>query len=288
MAATLSVTELAIAENALGQSNSSIAILTSLPPLLGEEADVVGKVNRQTAIEAVAARRERRRSINLSTPIVTALSPASSHNNQVGGVSFTPTDKNRVTMAHFLRDTGIGQPMKQPAAAPAKKSSPRRILTRSATGSSPQKKLTPSSSVAVAVAPRVRVVNGEIVVDEEATSLASTTSAQSDIPMDIVNETGRHLTSHAFVKTIGNNRWSRDDTELFYDALSMCGTDFSLISILFPRRSREQVKGKYKVEERANPSRIAMALKNRKALDAAWFDRAKKEREELEGGGKEK
>lgn len=58
-------------------------------------------------------------------------------------------------------------------------------------------------------------------------------------------------------------RWSKQDTELFYQAIQQFGTDLSMIQQLFPGRTRRQVKLKYKKEERQQPLRLREALTNR-------------------------
>lgn len=56
------------------------------------------------------------------------------------------------------------------------------------------------------------------------------------------------------------NPWTEEDTEAFYSALSMWGTDFSIINALFPARTRRQIKLKFVREERADPVRVNRAL----------------------------
>ena len=53
----------------------------------------------------------------------------------------------------------------------------------------------------------------------------------------------------------------------------MCGTDFSMIQTFFTHRTRSQIKGKYKLEEKSNPTRINKSLKSRKAFDPNFKDR---------------
>jgi hypothetical protein len=187
-------------------------------------------------------------------------------------------EKPKITMSHFLKDSGTGVPMS--SSLEASKGSSTKNTPRSVT---PVSALIPSRSVTTVVAPQVRIIDGEIVVDEDSL-LTSVPPPSSDLlPMDVIHETGRHLTSHAFVKTTGNNRWKSQETVQFYEALSMCGTDFSLISMFFPHKSREQIKGKYKIEERTNPDKVAIYLKNRKPIDMEWIERVQNGNETKEG-----
>ncbi|ELQ76182.1 Transcription initiation factor TFIIIB, Bdp1 subunit [Trachipleistophora hominis] len=57
-------------------------------------------------------------------------------------------------------------------------------------------------------------------------------------------------------------RWSQKETQLFYKALELCGLDFTLISKLFTRKSRKQVKKKYMKEESLNRRKIEEIVKN--------------------------
>jgi hypothetical protein len=50
------------------------------------------------------------------------------------------------------------------------------------------------------------------------------------------------------------------DTLRFYQALRMCGTDFTLIAHVFPNRDRNDIKRKFKTEDKANRTLIDSAL----------------------------
>ncbi|KAK7385499.1 hypothetical protein VNO78_31221 [Psophocarpus tetragonolobus] len=46
--------------------------------------------------------------------------------------------------------------------------------------------------------------------------------------------------------------WSKQDTERFYEAVRTMGTDFSMIQLLFPDKTRHQIKLKFKNEDKKN------------------------------------
>lgn len=50
------------------------------------------------------------------------------------------------------------------------------------------------------------------------------------------------------------------DTLRFYQALRMFGTDFTLISKVFPDRDRNDIKRKFKTEDKANRTLVDSAL----------------------------
>lgn len=59
-------------------------------------------------------------------------------------------------------------------------------------------------------------------------------------------------------------KWKERDTKKFFKALSLFGTDFSMVALLFKGRDRSQLINKYHKEERDNPNRIEAALQAHK------------------------
>ncbi|GAM40828.1 hypothetical protein TCE0_041r13479 [Talaromyces pinophilus] len=111
--------------------------------------------------------------------------------------------------------------------------------------------------------PRMRIVNGEIVVDN--------TSLQIDRHADAAREFGegehvvesrlnRKVNQATYGKRTKAESWDEELTDLFYRGLRMFGTDFSLISKMFPGRNRRQIKLKFNNEERKDPERIKRTL----------------------------
>lgn len=197
----------------------------------------------------------------------------------------TGSGAEKRTMAYFLKDSGEGREMPGTSTAssssepPLSPSKTRRIVNLRNIKAPPR-----SAATSTALAPQVRVVDGAIVYDEKfsaALSIPSAASATADIEQELEyvdedDENGKHLTSATYsTRAKGSNRWSPAETDLFYEALSMCGTDFSMVQTLFPHRTRPQIKGKYKLEEKSNPNRINAALRNKKAFDPTFKDRVR-------------
>jgi transcription factor TFIIIB component B'' len=122
-----------------------------------------------------------------------------------------------------------------------------------------------------------RVVNGEIVEDEETLQIDRRAQAQAEIAMQAPIEEENDLTRFHNRATYMNDRkrdekdrvplwksksdpWSEDETGRFYDALKNWGTDFMIISQLFPPKTRAQIKKKFNREERIDPERVNAAL----------------------------
>ncbi|OAA50011.1 Homeodomain-like protein [Beauveria brongniartii RCEF 3172] len=135
--------------------------------------------------------------------------------------------------------------------------------------------LTPSGDVSrgggggpAPAGPQFRIVDGQIVVDQSSLVMdrhARAAAAQAGEDMETIEENDftRLITSSSFMTTSklrGPNIWTDDETELFYRGLLMFGTEFQMISHMFPGKQRRHVKLKFNREERCNPSRIDAAL----------------------------
>ena len=194
------------------------------------------------------------------------------------------TAAEKRTMAYYLKDSGEGREMPNVQAAgngsstdPSLSPSKTRRIVNLRNIKAPSR----SAATSTALAPQVRVVNGAIVYDEKFSAAISIPvgSKIGDLEEEVEyvdedDEHGKHLTSATYsVRSKGSNRWNSSETDLFYEALSMCGTDFSIVQTFFPHRTRAQVKGKYKLEEKSNAKRINAALKDKKAFDPTFKDR---------------
>lgn len=82
----------------------------------------------------------------------------------------------------------------------------------------------------------------------------------------------KKLNYHSYMSRPQSVRWSKADTELFYQAIRQFGTDFAMIQQLFPNRTRHQVKLKFKNEERKHPLQVHDALVHR-SKDHSHFER---------------
>lgn len=61
--------------------------------------------------------------------------------------------------------------------------------------------------------------------------------------------------------------WPKWETLKFYKALNTVGTDFLLMQSLFPTRTRQELKKKYKKEEKLNQRLIEKALRYHQEFD---------------------
>ena len=116
--------------------------------------------------------------------------------------------------------------------------------------------------------PRMRLVDGQIVIDETSLNLDRHKIAAANAGiMEIVQEDEfTHMTNSAtYMKKEKVKFWDYEAEKRFYDGLRQFGTDFEMISMLFKDRSRRHIKLKYNKEERVNPQKITAALIHEKA-----------------------
>ncbi|KAL4941446.1 hypothetical protein BDV06DRAFT_223126 [Aspergillus oleicola] len=111
--------------------------------------------------------------------------------------------------------------------------------------------------------PVMRIVNGEIVLDTASLQVDRHADAErnGDELEDVVeNSLTRKINQATYGKRSKTESWDENMTELFYRGLRMFGTDFMVISKMFPGRSRRQIKLKFNNEERRDPQRIKETL----------------------------
>lgn len=127
-----------------------------------------------------------------------------------------------------------------------------------------------------ALVPKQIIVNGQIVVAAESREVAFGTGLEQAViqDADVALEDDRiykYVNQGTLGKKAGRghgSRWDEERTDLFYKGLRMFGTDFGMISNLFPTWDRKQVKLKFLIEEKARPDRVrqSVAAKERVSL----------------------
>ncbi|CCJ31287.1 unnamed protein product [Pneumocystis jirovecii] len=126
-------------------------------------------------------------------------------------------------------------------------------------------------------APQVRVVNGKIVIDENSLQIdrrERDINPNTEIELVEENDLSRKVNSASWGKREKSDRWSKEDTQKFYNALSQWGTDFGLICKMFPNRSQRQIKNKFNSEEKKYPEKIDIAIKSRQPIDIVAYSKA--------------
>jgi len=116
--------------------------------------------------------------------------------------------------------------------------------------------------------PRVKVApNGEIILDETSLHLETNDQKKAKEVLQkspVVFETNRTSTNYGtWSKKRRHNDWSEKETIKFYKALSVVGSDFSMMETIFKNRSRNELKLKFKKEEQCNIKIIDKCLKEK-------------------------
>eukprot|EP00826_Nyctotherus_ovalis_P043612 TRINITY_DN4611_c0_g1_i1.p1 TRINITY_DN4611_c0_g1~~TRINITY_DN4611_c0_g1_i1.p1 ORF type:complete len:265 (+),score=59.04 TRINITY_DN4611_c0_g1_i1:229-1023(+) len=100
-------------------------------------------------------------------------------------------------------------------------------------------------------APQISYINGKLQVLKESL----------DVYLSGDEEVRNKESSRGRRRKEKSEKWLPEETERFYKALQIFGTDFSIIVRLLPGRSRKQIKNKFNREERENPEKIDSILK---------------------------
>ncbi|KAL7912918.1 hypothetical protein GGI35DRAFT_441460 [Trichoderma velutinum] len=130
----------------------------------------------------------------------------------------------------------------------------------------------PTPAAPPASGPQFRIVDGQIIIDQSSLVMdrhARAAATRGDMETVEENDFTRLITSSSFMNTSklkGPNIWTDEETELFYRGLRMFGTEFEMISHMFPNKQRRHVKLKYNREERHCPHLINAALIGEKTV----------------------
>ena len=126
---------------------------------------------------------------------------------------------------------------------------------------------------------QTRIVDGKIVLDEQslyANYRDDEQQEQEQRNWEVVDERegDQFVNSASRSKQRRTQRWSEEETERFFQAISQWGTDFEMITRLFPRRTRREIKSKWTKESRQNAKRLDEAFGRRMAVDLTAYGNA--------------
>ena len=88
-----------------------------------------------------------------------------------------------------------------------------------------------------------------------------------------LNETKSVITSHSFKSRSYSQKWTSEESKLFFRALSLFGTDFSMITLMFQGRNRSQIINKFHKEEKEHPEKIEQSLMSHKHCSSRLLNR---------------
>lgn len=116
--------------------------------------------------------------------------------------------------------------------------------------------------------PQVKIgPDGNIILDERSLVIETTASKTNLGNSPAVYEHSSSTNYSSYRKKKPCKNWGEKETARFYIALSSVGTDFSLMENFFPKRSRHELKLKFKREERLNRPLVEKAINDRQQFD---------------------
>jgi transcription factor TFIIIB component B'' len=122
--------------------------------------------------------------------------------------------------------------------------------------------------------PKMTVRDGQIVLEEDSRLLdrhAEIEQATDETVKELdVDDVTRRVNQSTVGRQHGvkqKGHWNDEMTDLFYKGLRMFGTDFMMISKMFPGMSRRHIKLKYTREERTNLTRVHKNLIAKEDVD---------------------
>lgn len=175
-------------------------------------------------------------------------------------------DRNKLTMYDLIYYNPVTNPMKsQDESVPRS----RRESVCSINDTVEQEEENVDEPVAMPV-PQVKVgPDGQLIIDEQSLVIEQTGTKKGREALansNVVIDEGR--ISNGFYKRPRKSKdWPKWETLRFYTALNTIGTDFLLMQSLFPNRSRQEIKLKFKKEEKLNRPLVEKALKYHQEFD---------------------
>ncbi|XP_013828183.2 PREDICTED: transcription factor TFIIIB component B'' homolog isoform X1 [Capra hircus] len=192
-----------------------------------------------------------------------------------------PPDRSKMTMRDFIYYLPESNPMTsslEQEKKTEKSSTPVRTRDRQESKTTPDgednDEVEEELDEGPLLVPRVKVAeDGSIILDEESLTVEVLRTKGPCVveENDPIFERGSTTTYSSFRKSYYSKPWSNKETDMFFLAISMVGTDFSMIGQLFPHRARIEIKNKFKREEKTNGWRIDKAFQEKRPFDFDFF-----------------
>lgn len=120
------------------------------------------------------------------------------------------------------------------------------------------------------LAPQLVLRDGKIVIDEDSLRVQATGPVGLR-RVQVEDDDDTLINSHSYlpVSKLTKERWTRQETDLFYQILTNFGADFTFMAQCFQGRTRKQVKNKYLKEQKVDPARVREAMSGRQTATLA-------------------
>lgn len=124
-------------------------------------------------------------------------------------------------------------------------------------------------------APQVKVgPDGQLIIDEQSLVIEQTGAKRGReiLASEAIIEDDNNRSGGFYKKHKRSKDWPNWETYKFYKVLNVVGPDFLLMQTLFPNRTRQEIKQKYKKEERVNHKLVEKALKYHQEFDTKMLE----------------
>jgi hypothetical protein len=110
--------------------------------------------------------------------------------------------------------------------------------------------------------PKVFIENGKVRIERPTMDEVNLKLQEEQRKNAFIEFGGRDkVSSLSFKKRLHSDKWDDEETSYFYKCLESFGTDFSILEIVLNPRTRNQIKNKYRKEEKVNSKKIEQALR---------------------------
>lgn len=126
------------------------------------------------------------------------------------------------------------------------------------------------------VRPKVRVIDGKVVVDKSSLYQTIEEAPNSELNEEILedfDEIPEGVNSLSFRNRKHGKRsknWSDEETDRFYEAITIVGNDFVALAGAFTRRNAAEIKRKFVRENKQNSSKIDQLLSVHSTGESSW------------------
>jgi hypothetical protein len=110
--------------------------------------------------------------------------------------------------------------------------------------------------------PQIIFRDGKVVIENSTLALRE----EKEKLIIVEDKKAYKLTSMSFRTKNHTPKWTAEETRKFYKAIEIFGADFSMIAKLFPNRNRDQIKNKFRKEEKVNIQIMDEAFKKNNVL----------------------
>ena len=127
--------------------------------------------------------------------------------------------------------------------------------------------------------------NGNVIFNAESVTVIEPAEQIDYSNYTRVNESEdkRRITSATYSNAKRTKKWEAEDDALLIKGIKQFGMDFTFVGRLFPRRSRREIKNRFKKLEKEKPEEIVSALNNREAIDLELFQKRSAEKDKIRG-----